>query len=404
MRDGHYNEGEAILRMKMNLDDGNPQFWDLVAYRILKTEHHRTADEWIVYPTYDFTHCLVDSFENITHSLCTVEFRQSRESYYWLVDALEVYKPVQWEYGRLSVTNTVLSKRKLKQLVDKGLVDGWDDPRLYTLSAIRRRGVPPQAVNAFVREVGVTTADSTIEVIRLDGHIRNVLNDAAPRLIAILDPVRVRITNLPDDYCEMVSVPWHPKNTDMGTHQLPFTNTLYIERSDFRKVDEAGYFRLAPGKSVGLLYLKHPLECTAYAKDDQGNVTSIDCVYRTDSTVKPKTHIHWLAQHDVVLTVANEVRIYGNLFHHLNPQDKSQVPDGYLSDVNPDSLHTIHNTALIESGFDTYYKAYLDGTTLPHDTRFQFVRTGYFCLDKDTATNKVVFNRIVSLKEDSNKT
>ncbi|KAI0243723.1 Glutaminyl-tRNA synthetase [Massospora cicadina] len=418
MKEGRYKEGEATLRMKMDMQAGNPQFWDLVAYRVLFTPHHRTGDAWCIYPTYDFTHCLVDSFENITHSLCTTEFIQSRPSYYWLCDALEVYKPVQWEYGRLSVTNTVLSKRKLLKLVQSQLVSGWDDPRLYTLPALRRRGVPPAAINGFVRDVGVTTSVTTIDVKRLEGHIRDHLNVTAPRLMALLDPVKLVLTNLPADHYEALTVPNRPRDPTLGEHTVPFTATLYIDRSDFRTQDSKDYFRLAPGKSVGLLHVPHPVTCTEFEVDALGQVNLIRCRYERDGPPKkPKTYIQWVAEcpHAGSPVAIRELRIYDTLFRHENPQDRSQVPGGYLADLNPDSLKVVRG-AVVEVGVWDLLRTH--AATLvdrPEEVRSQFVRIGYFCLDKDAEvafnegndrpapSTALVFNRIVTLKEDSKK-
>lgn len=420
MKEGRYKEGEAILRMKMDMQEGNPQFWDLVAYRVLFTPHHRTKDTWCIYPTYDFTHCLVDSFENITHSLCTTEFIQSRASYYWLCDALEVYKPVQWEYGRLSVTNTVLSKRKLLKLVQSKLVSGWDDPRLYTLPALRRRGVPPAAINSFVRDVGVTTSVTTIDVKRLEVHIREHLNETAPRLMALQDPVKVVLTNLPVDHHETLTVPNKPRDPAMGEHSVPFTSTIYIDRSDFRAQDSKDYFRMAPGKSVGLLHVPYPVTCTDFEIDVHGEVSLIRCHYDNDTPLKkPKTYIQWIAdcpQAGSPVSIS-ELRVYGALFNHENPQDKTQVPGGYLTDINPDSLK-VSKGALVEVGVWDVIRSHLTSQSeCPEEVRSQFVRIGYFCLDKDSIVPTpfldgskdpahaptLVFNRIVTLKEDVKK-
>jgi glutaminyl-tRNA synthetase len=419
MRDGYYKEGEAILRMKMDLENGNPQFWDLVAYRVLDTPHPRTGNAWRIYPTYDYTHCLVDSFENITHSLCTLEFRQSRESYYWLCDALEVYKPVQWEFGRLDITHTVLSKRKLLKLVEGGYVDGWDDPRLYTLPAIRRRGVPPEAVNAFAREVGVTTAKTVIEASKLDYHVRALLNERSPRIMAVLCPVRVVITNLPENHCVNVTVPNIPRNPEAGEHTVPFTKYIWIDADDFKEVDAPGYFRLAPGKSVGLLYANVVITCTGVKKDPKtGNITEIECVIEKEAR-KPKAFIQWVAEsaaHQSPVRVAR-VNVYNNLFMHSNPQDKTAVPGGWLTDINPNSLEVFEG-ALVETGLrDLINKWYAeqpkDRDLWLETCNFQFVRIGFFCLDKNTQLHagsdgklqleKLVLNRIVGLKEDVGK-
>ncbi|RCI01715.1 hypothetical protein CU098_009642 [Rhizopus stolonifer] len=418
MKEGRYKEGEVTLRMKMDLTSGNPQFWDLIAYRVLYTPHFRTHDQWCVYPTYDFTHCLVDSFENITHSLCTTEFRQSRESYYWLVDAVEVYKPVQWEYGRLNVTGTIMSKRKILKMVNNKHVSDWDDPRLYTLVGIRRRGVPPEAINNFVLELGVTTAQSTIEVSRFDTKTREYLDKSTPRLMAIADPVRVVLTNLPDDFVEEVVVPNKPRDPAFGEHKVPFAKVVYIDRSDFREQDAKGYFRLAPGKSVGLLYAKHPIRCTNYKKDAEGKVVEIECVYENEGEFKkPKTYIHWVAespQHNSPVAL-DELRIYERLFKHDNPET---VEGGYLNDLNSHSLEVVKG-AIAEVGIYDHIADWVKktGGKDKESMRWQFTRTGYFCLDKDTEMDtelikvgkvkeglkNIVVNRTVSLKEDAEK-
>ncbi|KAG2184551.1 hypothetical protein INT43_000460 [Umbelopsis isabellina] len=421
MKDGRYKEGETTLRMKMNLEDGNPQFWDLIAYRILYTPHHRTGSQWCIYPTYDFTHCLVDSLENITHSLCTLEFRQSRESYYWLCDAVEVYKPVQWEYARLNVTNTVMSKRKILKMVNEKYVNGWDDPRLFTLVGIRRRGVPPEAINNFVAELGISMYNAQTDVIRLDNHTRDYLDRTAPRLMAILEPVKVVLENLPSDYLEMVTVPNKPRDPSMGEHTVPFTNTLYIDAADFREQDSPDYYRLAPGKTVGLLHTKAPITCTDVIKDANGKIVELRCRFENGEGVKkPKTYIHWVAespQHGSPVKL-DDVRLYEILFNHANPSDKTLVPGGYLSDINENSISTVTG-AISEVGIYDHLQDWIKKTGGKdlESARWQFVRNGYFCLDLDTeldieaakngnvktAAKKLVFNRTVTLKEDSSK-
>lgn len=418
MKEGRYKEGEITLRMKMDLTNGNPQFWDLIAYRVMYTPHYRTHDKWCIYPTYDFTHCLVDSFENITHSLCTTEFRQSRESYYWLVDAVEVYKPVQWEYGRLNVAGTIMSKRKILKMVTNGYVSDWDDPRLYTLVGIRRRGVPPEAINNFVLELGVTTSLTTIDIARFDNKVREYLDRTAPRLMAIQDPVRVVLKNLPDDFVEEVVVPNKPRDPAMGEHKVPFAKVVYIDRSDFREEDVKGYFRLAPGKSVGLLYAKRPIHCVGYKKDADGKVTEIECVYENEGEFKkPKTYIHWVAEspeHNSPVKI-DELRIYERLFKHDNPDS---TEGGYLNDINEHSLDIVKG-AIAEVGIYDHIADWIKktGGKDKESMRWQFTRTGYFCLDKDTeldaeliragkvkeGLSKIIVNRTVSLKEDSEK-
>jgi len=340
MRDGKYKPKAAFLRMKQDIEDGNPQMWDLAAYRILDAEHHRTGDKWKIYPTYDFTHCLCDSFEGITHSLCTTEFIQSRVSYEWLNKSLGVYEPMQREYGRLSITGTVLSKRKIARLVNEGYVRGWNDPRLYTLIGIRRRGVPPGAILEFVNELGVTTAGTTIQLARFDQTVRRYLERTVPRLMMVLDPLAVVIEDAEETDLD---VPFSPKNPAMGSHKVRLTKTVYIDRSDFREVDSKDYFRLAPGKSVGLLQLPFPIKATTFTKSEDGKVTEVRAVYDKEGK-KPKTYIQWVPEGSREI----EVRMYNSLFKSEKPDD---AEGGFLKDINPDS-ETIYPHALIESGFE----------------------------------------------------
>ncbi|KAF8976935.1 hypothetical protein BGZ46_007824 [Entomortierella lignicola] len=424
MKNGEFEEGKAILRMKMDLENGNPQFWDLVAYRILYAPHHRTGTDWCIYPTYDYTHCLVDSFENITHSLCTSEFAQSRASYYWLCDALEVYKPVQWESGRLNVEATVLSKRKIAELVRRGHVMDLDDPRLYTLPAIRRRGVPPEAINNFIHTLGVTKADTVIETARLDSFIRDYLNNTAPRLMGVMNPIKVILENLSNDFEMMLTVANKPKDPSMGEHTIPFTREIWIDGSDFKEVADRNFFRLAPGKSVGLLNVPCPITCTDVVKDPiTGRVLELKARYEDETGfAKPTTYIQWVAEspkHGSPVCV-DEVRLFENLFHHANPLSIAEVPEGYLSDVNEDSLK-VERKVFVENGiWDLMDRWANSSATNGKDfeaIRFQLIRIGYFCLDRDSdlgefrgsnggggvekslreTTKKIVLNRTVGL-------
>ncbi|KAI9732278.1 MAG: Glutaminyl-tRNA synthetase [Claussenomyces sp. TS43310] len=401
MRDGKYKPKEAFLRMKQNIEDGNPQMWDLAAYRILDAEHHRTGSTWKIYPTYDFTHCICDSFEGISHSLCTTEFIQSRVSYEWLNSSLGIYEPMQREYGRLNIQGTVLSKRKIARLVKENYVRGWNDPRLYTLIAIRRRGVPPGAILEFVNEIGVTTAETNIQLSRFDQTVRRYLERTVPRLMMVLDPVALTI----EDGEEMeLEIPFSPKNAAMGSHKIKLTKTVYIDRSDFREVDSADYFRLAPGKSVGLLQLPYPIKATSFSKDGE-KVTEIRAVY-DKAGKKPKTYIQWVPSGSRVV----EVRIHNSLFKSEKPDD---AEGGFLNDINPES-EQIWKNAMIESGLDEVRKrapwpeavntseSEL-GSGGIESVRFQAMRIAYFTLDSDTTDDKVVLNRIVSLKEDAGK-
>ncbi|KAF9481805.1 glutaminyl-tRNA synthetase [Pholiota conissans] len=449
MKNGKYKPKEANLRMKQDLNDGNPQMWDLTAYRVLETPHHRTHDKWKIYPTYDFTHCLVDSMENISHSLCTTEFIASRQSYDWLCDALEVYKPRQSEYGRLSLEGSIMSKRKILALVEEGFVNGWDDPRLYTLIALRRRGVPPGAIISFVSTLGVSTAASNIELARFEQTVRQYLEGSAPRLLMVMKPLKVTIENLPEDYCLMVEKPLHPKVSELGSSIIPFTRTIYIEIDDFRMEDSKDYFRLAPGKTVGLFQAPYPITCTSYKTDPAtGEVTELICKLENDGpTKKPKAYIQWVAEHTPSGSPVkvDETRIFNQLFK------SERVPNDFRSDIAPNTLEVV-KTAIIEVGFWSLAKRSMEAARkeakartvkaekenvsriqsaeddTPHATseqlvgnecvRFQGLRVAYFALDKDSRIacledesevtgrqqgDYIVLNRIVSLKEDSGK-
>ena len=475
MRDGKYMPNQASLRMKQDLEDGNPQMWDLIAYRIPKKAvrskeededevddqdvdkspkveyakpHYRTGDHWKIYPSYDFCHCLCDSFENITHSLCTVEFELSRVSYEWLNNQLVDFKPMQREYGRLNVTGTVLSKRKIRKLITNGFVTDYDDPRLYTLSALRRRGIPPGAILSFVNELGVTKATTNIQTMRFEASVRRYLETTVPRLMLVLDPVKVIIDNLPDDHVEMVDLPF-AKDLAVGTHSVPFTKVVYIDRSDFREIDSTDYYRLAPGKMVGLMKAPYPITATTIDKDPStGHIVAVHANYENpadgSAPKKPKGWIHWVGvspRHNSPIKA--RVRIINSLFKSDNP---AALGDGLLKDVNPDS-ETYHFNALIEVGFeeirrrapwpaeagerfveeqnpessdieaagglqeaskpdtstDTTTGAVKPTAPGPETVRFQGMRMGYFCMDKDTTEESLVLNRIVSLKEDSGK-
>ncbi|TEB35799.1 glutaminyl-tRNA synthetase [Coprinellus micaceus] len=449
MKNGKYKPKEAFLRMKQDLTDGNPQMWDLTAYRVLDAPHHRTGDKWRIYPTYDFTHCLVDSFENISHSLCTTEFIASRQSYDWLCDALEVYKPRQSEYGRLNLEGTLMSKRKIQTLVQEKFVNGWDDPRLYTLIALRRRGVPPGAIISFVSTLGVSTAPSNIEISRFEQSVRQFLENTAARLLMVMRPLKVTLENLPEDYLEWIEKPLHPKVPELGTTSIPLTRTIYIEVDDFRLEDSKDYFRLAPGKTVGLFQAPWPITCTAHKIDTiTGQVTELVCKAENDGKAKkPKAFIQWVAEH---APSGSPVRIdETRIFHRLFKSDKP--PSDFRSDINPDSLEVVR-TVVAEIGFLPLSKRLLidsrkeakartDKATkenvqasaeddTPHATadqlvgnecvRFQGLRVAYFGLDKDSRIaaldepvdakaerrqgDYIVLNRIVSLKEDSGKT
>ncbi|XP_061474819.1 glutamine--tRNA ligase [Rhineura floridana] len=386
MRKGKFGEGEATLRMKLVMEDGK---MDPVAYRIKYTPHHRTGDKWCIYPTYDYTHCLCDSIENITHSLCTKEFQARRSSYFWLCNALDAYCPVQWEYGRLNLLYTVVSKRKIIRLVDAGAVRDWDDPRLFTLTALRRRGFPSEAINNFCARVGVTVAQCTMEPHMLEACVREVLNEQAPRAMAILEPLRVTITNFPAPHKTLeVAVPNFPADETKGFHKVPFQPTVYIERSDFREVPDKSYKRLAPGQPVGLRHTGYIIAVQNINKDTNGRVRELEVTCtKSEAAEKPKAFIHWVSN-----PLVCEVRQYERLFLHKNPEDPTEVPGGFLTDVNPNSLSVIEEALVDRSVWEA--KPF---------TKFQFERLGYFSVDPDSTDAKLVFNQTVTLKEDPGK-
>ncbi|ROT41914.1 glutaminyl-tRNA synthetase [Sodiomyces alkalinus F11] len=404
MRDGVYKPREAFLRMKMDMEDGNPQMWDLAAYRIKSdTPHHRTGWDWKIYPTYDFTHGLCDSFEKITHSLCTTEFINSRQSYEWLNKVLGVYEPMQREYGRLNITGTVLSKRKIQKLVDDGHVRDWDDPRLFTLVSLRRRGVPPQAILDFISELGVTPSTTTIQIKRFEQSIRKYLERTVPRLMMVLDPIPVTI----EDATETLDLelPFSPKDPAMGSHTVKFTPTVYIDRSDFREVDSKDYFRLAPGKTVGLMNAPYPIKATSFGKDEAtGKVTEVRAVFDKEGK-KPKAFITWVGTEG---SQRVEARVHNSLFKSERPDD---AEGGFLNDIHPES-EVVYPDAVIESGIDEVKRRAPwpeaageseRGKSGPEGVRFQAMRLAYFAMDSDSKDDKIVLNKIVSLKEDAGK-
>lgn len=411
MRDGSYKPGEATLRMKQDITSPSPQMWDLVAYRVLNAPHHRTGDKWKIYPTYDFTHCLVDSFENISHSLCTTEFRLSRESYEWLCDALHVYRPAQREYGRLNITGTIMSKRKIAKLVTEGYVRGWDDPRLYTLESIKRRGVPPGAILSFINTLGVTTSTTNIQVVRFESAVRQYLDVTTPRLMVLLEPLLCEIDNVDDDFSEVVEMSYKPgADAKFGVRSLTFTKRFYIDRSDYRDTVDKEYFRLAPGQPVGLMKVPFNVSVKEVVRDASGNVTKLIVNYDRDIKKKPKTYIQWVGENNA--QKVKEVRIYNQLFHSENP---SAHPDGYLKDINEDSEEIITGSIIEKAGFHEIEEKSplnigVEGSEFnikekkgPESVRFQALRIGYFCVDKESTNSEVVLNRIVTLKEDAAK-
>lgn len=385
MKNGKIDEGLATLRMKITLEEGK---MDPVAYRIKFIPHHRTKNDWCIYPTYDYTHCLCDSIENITHSLCTKEFQSRRSSYYWLCNALDIYCPVQWEYGRLNVNYTVVSKRKIAKLITEKIVSDWDDPRLFTLTALRRRGFPSEAINNFCALVGVTGAQGSIDPSMLEASVRNHLNLSAARRLVVLEPLKVTLTDFLHAKPEYITVPNFPSDPEKGNHKVVFDKVIYIERSDFKEVPEKGYHRLSPDQAVGLRHAGYVIKVTEVKHDSLGNVQELFCTCESTETAgKPKGFIQWVSCPTEI-----EVRLYEPLFLHKNPEDANEVPNGFLSDCNLNSLSVL--------------KAYADASlsdNLKVFDQFQFERIGFFSVDPDTKSNKIVFNRTVTLKEDAGK-
>ncbi|KAK6229174.1 hypothetical protein QUC31_002392 [Theobroma cacao] len=389
MKRGLIEEGKATLRMKQDMQSDNFNMYDLIAYRIKFTPHPHAGDKWCIYPSYDYAHCIVDSLENITHSLCTLEFETRRASYYWLLHALDLYQPYVWEYSRLNVTNTVMSKRKLNYIVTNKYVDGWDDPRLMTLAGLRRRGVTSTAINAFVRGIGITRSDcSMIRLDRLEYHIREELNKTAPRVLVVLHPLKVVITNLESgSVMDLDAKKWPDAQADDASafYKVPFSNVVYIERSDFRMKDSKDYYGLALGKSVLLRYA-FPIKCTdVILADDNETVLEIRAEYDPSKKSKPKGVLHWVAEPSPGADPLKvEVRLFDKLFNSENPAEL----DNWLADLNPDSKVVVPAAYAVPSLRDAAV-----GDT------FQFERLGYFTVDKDSTAEKLVFNRTVTLKD-----
>ncbi|KAF8065733.1 Glutamine--tRNA ligase [Scenedesmus sp. PABB004] len=390
MRRGLYAEGEATLRMKMDYKNENPNMWDSVAYRIKYVAHPMAGDAWCIYPSYDFTHCLCDAIENITHSLCTLEFESRRASYYWLLDVLGTYKPVVWEYSRLNITNTVLSKRKLNRLVTDGHVNGWDDPRLLTLAGLRRRGVAPGSINAFCREVGITRNANVIPYHKLEHHVRAHLDATSPRTLAVLRPLKVVLTNVPEGEARTVSGATLPGRPESESYGLPFGRVVYIEASDFRLADAKDYYGLAPGKS-GMLRYACPITVTGYSTGPDGAVAEVtaeaDLDWDAAGRKPPKGVLNWVAQPSPGTDPERcEVRLYDVLF-------RSEAPDAlgesWLDDLNPGSLEVLSGAMV---------NPHLAAAAQPFQ-RYQFERLGYFCVDPDSRPGALVFNRTVSLRD-----
>jgi glutaminyl-tRNA synthetase len=391
MKAGEFPDGSRTLRAKIDMASPNLNLRDPVMYRILHAEHHRTGDQWCIYPMYDYAHGQSDSLEKVTHSMCTLEFEDHRPLYNWFIQQLGIFPSQQIEFDRLNLTYTLLSKRKLLQLVNEGRVRGWDDPRMPTLCGIRRRGYTPEAIRNFVGSIGVSKTNGSIELAMLEHFVREDLNKRAPRVMAVLRPLKVVIHNYPEHQVEEMDAVNNPEDASAGTRKVPFSRELYIEQDDFREHPPKGYFRLSPGSEVRLRYA-YFVTCTGVAKNDKGEIVEVHCTYdpatrggnNPPDGRKVKSTIHWVS---AAHAIDAEVRLYDNLF---TKEDPSQVEEGkdFSSNLNPNSLEIISNAKL---------EPCLANAAV--GTRYQFERLGYFCADPDTTPGKPVFNRTVALKD-----
>lgn len=388
MKNGEFPDGSRTLRAKIDMKHPNMLMRDPVLYRIKHAEHHRTGNKWCVYPMYDFAHGQSDSIEQVTHSICTLEFVPHRELYDWLIEKLEIFPSRQYEFARLALSYTITSKRKLLELVNEKFVEGWDDPRMPTISAFRRRGFTPASIREFCDKIGVAKRENLIEVGLLEFCVREDLNKIALRRMVVFEPVKIMITNYPEGKTEMVQSDENPEDKSAGMRDIPFSRELYIEHEDFMENPPKKYFRLAPGQMVRLKSA-YIIKCDEVIKDSAGNIQQLNCSYIPESRsgadtsgINVKGTLHWVS---VAEAVNIEVRLYDRLFKVENPA----VEEGDFKDyINPESLHVIKQAfaepALIHAKFDD---------------RYQFIRKGYFCLDKDTSASRIVFNRTVTLKD-----
>lgn len=391
MRAGEFPDGSRTLRAKIDMASPNLNMRDPVMYRIIRATHPRTGDKWCIYPMYDFAHGQSDSIEGITHSICTLEFEDHRPLYDWFIKEIGIYAPRQIEFARLNLTYTVMSKRRLLELVREGYVRGWDDPRMPTISGLRRRGYTPESIRQFCKLIGVAKADNTVDIALLEYCIREDLNKKANRYMAVLNPLKVVIENYPDDLTEEMEAVNNPEDPSMGTRKVPFSKVIYIEQDDFMENPHPKFYRLAPGKEVRLRYA-YFIKCTDVIKDDNGNVVELRCTYDPNTKGgnapdgrKVKATLHWVsAKH----AFDAEIRLYDYLFLKPNPSD---VPDGsdWRSNINPNSLQVLSNCKLEP-----------ELRKLNIGDKVQFERQGYFCVDPDTTPEKMVFNRTVTLKDE----
>ena len=391
MRNGEFPDGSQTLRAKIDMTSPNLNMRDPVMYRVLRAPHSRNDENWCIYPTYDFTHGQSDSIEGITHSLCDVQFEDHRPLYNWFLESLEIYQPRQIEFARLNLTYTVLGKRKLRILVQEGHVRGWDDPRLPTLAGLRRRGYTPEAIRDFCNRIGVSKADNLIEMAQLEYSIRNDLNRHAPRVMAVLNPVKIVIDNYPEAHVEMLEADNNPEDESAGTREIPFSQEIYIEREDFMENPPKKFYRLAPGQEVRLKHAYY-ITCENVVKDENtGEIVEIHCSYDpetrggwADDGRRVQGTLHWVsAEH----AVDAEVRLYDSLFTEREPENAADGAD-WIQFLNPDSLEVLKNCKVEPSLVDA-----------SAGSRYQFLRIGYFCVDPDITPERLVFNRTVPLRD-----
>ncbi len=393
MRAGEFEDGSHILRAKIDMASPNLNMRDPAIYRIRRMPHHRTGDKWCIYPMYDYAHCLSDSIEGITHSICTLEFEDHRPLYDWILDQLDVEcHPQQIEFARLNLSYTIMSKRKLMKLVESGDVSGWDDPRMPTISGLRRRGYTPESIRDFCERIGVAKKDSTVDVALLEHCVRQDLNQQAPRVMGVLRPLRVVIENYPEDQVEELEAINNPEDPGMGSRKVPFSRVLYIEQEDFREDPPKKYFRLAPGREVRLRYAYY-IKCVGVIKDEQtGEIVELRCTYDPETRGggapdgrKVKATLHWVS---AAHSLRAEVRLYDHLFLKANPDEIKDEGD-FRANLNPNSLETL-TSCRVEPSL----------ANAAQGSRFQFERQGYFCVDtKDSSDKALVFNRTVTLRD-----
>ena len=388
---GEFPDGSRTLRAKINMASSNLNMRDPVMYRILRATHFRQGNKWCIYPMYDFTHGQSDSIEGVTHSLCSQEFEDHRPLYNWYLDELEIYHPQQIEFARRNLSYTIMSKRKLIQLVEEGHVNGWDEPRMPTLSGLRKRGYTPEAIRDFCSRIGVTKSDNLVDVAMLEHCIRQDLNKHALRVMAVLRPLKVVIDNYPEEQTEELEATNNPENPNMGSRKIPFSRELYIEREDFMESPSKKYFRLAPGREVRLMHAYY-VKCERIVKDEKtGEVLQVHCTYDpetrggwSENGRKVKGTLHWVSANH---SLEAEVRLYNHLFLKENPDDVEDDKD-FKSNLNPNSLETLTGCQIEPSLIDAN-----------PGNRYQFLRQGYFCVDPDSSSGKPVFNRTVSLRD-----